>query len=85
MENEKFFINLIIFKHIFQILENLIKVFMSPTMSIATSQEIISKMKKDIDIKKSNLDKDISKSMEYSRYLDLNNIVVPIKRIITER
>ena len=37
MENEKFIIDLKICKHIFQILEILLKLFMSPIMSIATS------------------------------------------------
>ena len=57
MENEMFFIDLTICKQICQILENLIKVFMYPIMSIAISQEIISEMKKNINIKTSNLDK----------------------------
>ena len=71
---------------IFQaILEDLVKVFMSPTMSIATSQEIIFEMKKNINIKISNLDKVISKAMEENRDLDLTNIVVHRKRIITDR
>ena len=57
MENEMFFIDLTICKQIGQILENLIKVFMYPIMSITISQEIISEMKKNINIKTSNLDK----------------------------
>ena len=87
MENEKFFIDLTICQKIVQILENLVKVFMSPIMSIATSQEIISEMKKNINLNKLNLDKVISKSMEDSRDMDLNNIVVGLlrKRIRTEQ
>ena len=83
-ENEKLFIDLTISKHIFQILENLIKVFMYSIMFIDTSQEIISEMKKHINIKKSNLDKVISKAIEDRRDLDINNIVVSRKRIISE-
>ena len=51
MENDKFFKDLTICKHIFHILENIIKVFMFTIMSIATSQEIISEMKTNINIK----------------------------------
>ena len=79
MKNEKFFNNLTICKQIFQILDNLLKVFMSLIMSIATSQEIISEMKKNINIKRSNLDKVILKAIEDSRELDLHNIVIPRK------
>ena len=50
MEIEKLFIDLIIFKHICHILENLVKVFMSPIMFIATNQDIISEMIQNINI-----------------------------------
>ena len=59
-------------------IRHFIKVFLSP---IATSQEILSEIKTDINIKRSNLDNVISKAMEDNRNLNINSIVVLRKRL----